>query len=54
METVPAGGDDGGLELQDGFISQTCGISQVARRATDSGHEAIVGVHAHENLMGQA
>ena len=54
LEAVLARGDDGALELQDGFGAQTGGVSEIARNAADSGDQAIVRVQEQLNLVRQA
>jgi hypothetical protein len=45
MEAVFAGGDYGGLELQDGFIAEAGGVGEIARGATYGGDQAFIRVH---------
>jgi hypothetical protein len=51
MEAVLAGGDDGGFKLENGFISEACGIGKIARGASDGGDEALVRVQQKRDLV---
>jgi hypothetical protein len=42
MEAVFAGGHYRGLKLQDGLITEACGVGQVARYASDGSNQALV------------
>ena len=52
MKAMPAGGNDGILELQDHLRAQTRGVRQVAGRSAHCGHQTVVRIHMHLNLMG--
>ncbi len=54
MEAVFAGGDYGGLELEDGFVAESGGVSEIASGATYGGDQAFIRVHQKRNLMGQS
>jgi hypothetical protein len=54
MEAVFAGGDYGGLELQDGFIAEARGVGEIARGATYGGDQTFIRVHHQRDLMGQS
>ena len=54
METVFTGRDDGGLELQDGFIAEAGGVGEITGGTTDGSDQTFVGVHQERNLMRQS
>ncbi len=54
VEAVFAGGDYGGLELQDGFIAESSGVGEIASGATYGGDQTFIRVHQQRNLMGQS
>ena len=53
VEAVFAGGNYGGLELQDQLVAQPRGVRQIARGTPDSGDKPFVRIHANRNLMRQ-
>ncbi len=54
METVLAGRNDGSLELQDGFVAQTCSVRHIASRAADGGYKPFIRIQDEGELVDQA